>query len=77
MSAYLNKIKKVIVTVTGIDPDEITEESYFEDDLNIGEMELVDILTELEEEFQVDLVGEKDNIKTIEDIIDLLVEEIE
>ena len=77
MTNYLNKIKKIIEEKTGIDPSEITLESYFEDVLNISEMELMEILEEIEEVFNVDLTDEKDNIETVGDLVELLEENLE
>ena len=78
MDEYLNKVIQIIIEKTGLDADEVSEESFFEDDLNMGQMELVDLLTELEEIYQTDeLVLEKDNIQTVQDIVDLLVEKVE
>lgn len=74
---YLKKIKKVLVEKTGIEADDVLESSYFQDDLNISDMELVEILSELEEEYQIELLGEKDNIETVQDLIDLLIEHLE
>jgi acyl carrier protein len=74
---YMNKIKKVIEKKTGIGASEINENSFFEDDLNIDEMELLEILTELEETYQIELVPEQENIATVEDLIDLLGEKID
>jgi acyl carrier protein len=78
MSAeYFREIKKIIEEKTGLEPSEITAESYFEDDLNVGEMELIEILNELEEKYHTELVDEKDNILTVQDLVDLLSEKIE
>ncbi len=77
MNEYLEQIKNLIVERTGMDPDEITEESYFGDDLNLGEMDLVEILGELEEIYHIDLVEEKGNIETVQDLVDILVEKVE
>lgn len=78
MSAeYFREIKKIIEEKTGLEPSEITAESYFEDDLNVGEMELIEILNELEEKYHTELVDEKDNIQTVQDLVDLLSEKIE
>ena len=40
-------------------------------------MELLEILSELEELFQVELVSEQENIVTVQDILDLLSEKID
>ena len=38
MSNYYGTIKKLISEKAGVEPSEITTESFFEDDLNIGEI---------------------------------------
>ena len=76
-SDYLKKIKKIIEDKLGIEASEVHETSYFEDDLNIGEMELVEILSELEEYYHVELVDQKENILTVQDLVDLLIEQLE
>ncbi|HOA18342.1 MAG TPA: hypothetical protein PKK54_00410 [bacterium] len=77
ISDYLKEVKKIIEEKTGLEPSEITPESYFEDDLNLGEMELLEILNELEEKYHTELVNKKDDMETIEDLIDILSEQIE
>lgn len=74
---YYPKVKKVIAEKTGHEPTEIKPESCFEEDLNIGEMELIDILEELEETFHVDLIEDVDNFATVQDVIDALEEHIQ
>ena len=74
---YFKEIKKILETKMGIDPADVTLESFFEDDLNVGEMELIEILSELEEKFQVDLMEEKEGMETVQDLVDLLTERIE
>jgi acyl carrier protein len=78
MDEYLKKVRKLISEQTGMELDEINEDSYFEDDLNMGQMELVELLTELEEIYQVEgLLEEKENLETVQDIIDILVEKVD
>lgn len=77
MTDYFSKIKKLLAEKTGLEPSEISEDSYFEDDLNIGEMELIEILSELEESLHVNLVEDIDNFATVQDVIDALEEHIE
>jgi len=78
MSAeYFKDIRKIIEEKTGLEPSEITPESYFEDDLNIGEMELIEILNELEEKYHTDLTEERENIETVQDLVDILSELVE
>jgi hypothetical protein len=73
----LETIKKIIGEKTGFSPKEITHETFIEDDLNIGEMELTEILVEVDEALKVDLTSRKGAIDTIQDMLDILSEEIE
>jgi len=77
MSNYLQTLKSLISEKTGMESDEITKESFFEEDLNIGEMELIEILEELEEIYHIDLIGEKDNIDSVESLVDILSEKLD
>lgn len=74
---YHKKVNEVIAAKTGVDVHEIEPEAFFEDDLNLSSMELVEILAELEEVFQIELVEEKDNIETVQDLLDLVAEQVE
>lgn len=77
MSDYLKKIKNIISKHTGIDKDEVSGSSYFEDDLNIGEMELIEIISDLEETYQIDLSEVSAKFETVQDIVDALEELVE
>lgn len=77
MADYFGKIKKVIAEKTGVESSEISQDSFIADDLNIGEMEFIEILEELEDHFHVNLIEESDSFETIQDIIDLLEEHIQ
>jgi len=74
---YFGKIKKIIEEYTGVPPADIHENSFFEEDLNIGEMDLLEILSELEEIYHVDLISEQENIATVQDVIDIISEKID
>ena len=43
MENYLQQIKQIISHKTGTDVHEIGEDTYLEEDLNIGEIELLEI----------------------------------
>jgi acyl carrier protein len=74
---YVKKIKKLIADKAGQEPSEIENEMFIQDDLNLGDMELMDILEELEEALHVDLVESKDEIETVNDLIELVEEQVE
>lgn len=76
--ANINEIvKKLIAKKAGIDPSEVTETMYLGDDLNLGDMEITEILEELEEIFKVDLINHEQEIESVEDIINILSDNIE
>jgi acyl carrier protein len=77
MTDYIKKIKKLIADKAGQEPSEIENEMYIQDDLNLGDMELVDILEELEESLHIDLVEQKDEIETVADLIELVEEQVD
>lgn len=67
------RTKEAIATVMGIDVDRISNEQTL-DDLGADSLDAVEIIMELEEEFNVEIEDEAcDNLKTVQDIIDLAV----
>ena len=78
MDDYLAKLKKVIAEKAAVEPTDVKLESYFEDDLNMGEMELMELFDEVEEKFAVELTeDDRDACMTVEDLIDLFVEKLD
>lgn len=77
MENYTEQLKEIISNRTGIEKTEIHKDSFFEDDLNIGELELIEILEEIEETFEIDLVEEKDDIHTFTDLTHAVSDKIE
>jgi acyl carrier protein len=76
MSDVKNQVIGIISEKAGVDPEDITSESFFEDDLNIGEIELLEILEELEEVLAVELLDDKDSFQTVHDLIDNINEKL-
>jgi len=78
MKEYISRIIAIIIDKTGMDPEEISEESYFEDDLNIAEMELMEIIGAIEEEYQITFeIEEKEKVKSIMDMVEIVFEKVE
>ena len=64
------KIKNIIAEVLDIEPDDITEETTFEE-LEADSLDLFEIITQLEEEFGIEIPTEEaDKIKTVGDAVD-------
>lgn len=71
------KLKKVIAEVLSVDPDEITLDTTFTDDLGADSLDLFQIIMGLEEEFDVEIAPEKaENIKTVEEALEMIKNEI-
>ena len=49
------KLKKVIAEVLNVDPDEITMETTFQDDLGADSLDVFQIIMGIEEEFDISL----------------------
>ncbi len=67
------KLKKVIAEVLNVDPDEITMESTFLDDLGADSLDVFQIIMGIEEEFDIEIPAEKaEKITTVEEAVDLI-----
>lgn len=58
----------------GVEPETITLETSFEEDLGADSLDLVEMMMALEEEFDVGEIGEETarSLKTVGDVVDLL-----
>lgn len=66
----LETIKEILDENLGIDPEEVTEDSTF-DDLGIDSLDIVELISELEERLEIDF-GEPDDINDIGELIDYI-----
>lgn len=67
------KLKKVIAEVLSVDPEEITMETTFTDDLGADSLDIFQIIMGLEEEFDIEIAPEKaENVKTVEEALELI-----
>jgi|GEM_PF-632734 acyl carrier protein len=74
---YKDRVKQLIAHKAGMEPKEILEDMFFGDDLNLGELELQEILEELEDMFTVDLVSGQGDIESVKDLFDALEEKLD
>ena len=67
------KLKKVIAEVLSVDPDEITMDTTFTDDLGADSLDLFQIIMGLEEEFDIEIPPEKaESITTVGEAVELI-----
>lgn len=67
------KLKKVIAEVLNVDPEEITMETTFMDDLGADSLDVFQIIMGIEEEFDIEIPAEKaEEISTVEEAVELI-----
>ena len=66
----LEKLKQVIATVLSVDPNEITPETTFMEDLGADSLDTVELIMELEKEFNISIPDDQaEKIATVGDAI--------
>ena len=67
------KLKKVIADVLNVDPNEITMETTFQDDLGADSLDVFQIIMGIEGEFDIEIPAEKaEKITTVEEAVELI-----
>ena len=67
------KLKEVIAEVLNVDPEEITMQSTFVDDLGADSLDVFQIIMVIEEEFDIEIPPEKaEKISTVEEAVELI-----
>ena len=69
------KLKKIIAEVCDVDEDKITMDSTFKDDLDADSLDVFQIVTAIEDEFELEISDEDaEKIQTVQDAIDYITE---
>lgn len=66
----LDTIKAILKEKQGIEPDQISEDSTF-DDLKIDSLDMVELVCELEDRMDIDF-GDPDHLKTVGDVVEYI-----
>ena len=73
MDEDMKKLQEIIADVLNVDPDEITTETTFSDDLGADSLDLYQILMGIEEEYGVTVPQEEtENITTVAEALELI-----
>lgn len=78
MATIFEKLKEIIVEQLGVDESEVTPEVSFAEDLNADSLDLIELITAVEEEFstptnRLEIPDEDaENMKTVQNAIDYL-----
>ena len=67
------KLKKVIADVLNVDPEEITMETTFVDDLGADSLDVFQIIMGIEEEFYIEIPADgAEKITTVEEAVNMI-----
>jgi acyl carrier protein len=73
MSDTLERVKKIIVERLNVDPSEVTLEASIKDDLGADSLDVVDLIMELEDEFEMEISDEEaEKITTVGDVVEYI-----
>jgi acyl carrier protein len=70
MADTLERVKKIIVERLNVDPSEVTPEASIKEDLGADSLDVVDLIMELEDEFEMEIADEEaEKITTVGDVV--------
>jgi len=73
MSTIAERVKKIIVDKLGVDADEVTHEASFTNDLGADSLDTVELIMELEKEFDVSIPDDQaEKIQTVGQAIEFI-----
>ncbi len=73
MSAVYERLQGIVAEQLGVEPDQVTREAEFVQDLNADSLDMVELVMSLEEEFGVEISDDEvENIRTVGDAIDYI-----
>ncbi|OCL26055.1 acyl carrier protein [Orenia metallireducens] len=66
-------VKDIVVAELGVDPEEVTLEASFIDDLGADSLDIVEVVMAFEEEFDIEIPDEDaEDIETVQDAVDYI-----
>ncbi len=78
MSTTFERVKKVIVDQLEVNPEEVTMEASFIDDLGADSLDVVELVMGLEEEFEVEIPDDDaEKIKTVQQAVNYIDEKMQ
>ncbi len=70
MSDTLVRVKKIIVDRLGVDEAEVTLEASFKEDLGADSLDVVELVMELEDEFELEISDEDaEKVTTVGEVV--------
>ena len=73
MSETADRVKKIVVEHLGVEPDKVTEDASFIDDLGADSLDTVELVMAFEEEFNIEIPDDAaEKILTLQDAINYI-----
>jgi len=73
MSDIFDRVKKIIVDRLGVDEAEVTLEASFKEDLGADSLDVVELVMELEDEFDMEISDEDaEKITTVGEVVNYI-----
>jgi len=73
MSDVFDRVKRIIIDRLGVDESEVTLEASFKDDLGADSLDVVELVMELEDEFNLEISDEDaEKITTVGEVVDYI-----
>lgn len=73
----LDRMTEILVDQLGIDEDEVTMDANFIEDLNADSLDIVELVMNLEQEFDLMIPDEEaENIQTVRDAVEFIQENL-
>lgn len=73
MSDVLDRVKKIIVDRLGVEESEVAPEASFKEDLGADSLDVVELVMELEDEFELEISDEDaEKITSVGDVIEYI-----
>lgn len=77
MDNIFEKVVEIVVEELAVDPEEVTPEASFIDDLGADSLDVVELVMAFEEEFDIEIPDEDaENITTVQDAVDYIEENL-
>jgi acyl carrier protein len=71
--AIFDEVKEVVVEQLNVNPDEVTLEADFVENLGADSLDVVELVMALEEKFEIEIPdSDAENIKTVKDVVDYI-----
>ena len=73
MADTFERVKKIVVDLLGVEPDKVTQEARFREDLEADSLDLVELIMEFEEQFGGTISDEDaQQIRTVGQVVDYI-----